>query len=43
MSFQAYIENIIAKTGKTPVELKDEAAKAGVYTYDMKAADLVVF
>jgi hypothetical protein len=41
MSFQAYIDNIKAKTGKTPEELKDLAEKAGVYKPDMKAGELV--
>jgi hypothetical protein len=43
MSFQAYIDNIKAKTGKTPEELKNAAVKAGVYKHDMKAGDLVKF
>jgi len=43
MSFQAYIDNIKAKTGKTPEELKAAAERAGIYNYDMKAADLVKF
>lgn len=43
MSFQAYIENIYAKTGKTPKELKEAAEKAGVYKPDMKAGELVEF
>ncbi len=43
MSFQAYIDNIKAKTGKTPEELKNAAEKAGVYKRDMKASDLVKF
>lgn len=43
MSFQAYIDNIEAKTGKTPEELKEAAEKAGVYSPDMKAGDLVKF
>ncbi len=43
MSFQAYIDNIKAKTGKTPEELKNAAEKAGVYKRDMKAGDLVTF
>ncbi len=43
MSFQAYIDNIQAKTGKTPKELKDAAEKAGVYSPNMKAGDLVKF
>ena len=43
MSFQAYIDNIKAKTGKTPEELKQAAQEAGVYSPDMKAGDLVKF
>jgi len=43
MSFEAYIENIYTKTGKTPLELKQAAEKAGVYSPDMKAGDLVKF
>ncbi len=43
MSFQAYIDNIQAKTGKTPAQLKAAAKKAGVYSPDMKAGGLVKF
>ena len=43
MSFQAYIDNIQAKTGKTPAELKAAAEQAGVYARDMKAGDLVAW
>lgn len=43
MSFQAYLDNIKAKTGKTPEELKEAAEKAGVYSPDMKAGELVAF
>jgi hypothetical protein len=43
MSFQAYIDNIQSKTGKTPEELRDAAETAGVYRRDMKAGDLVTF
>ena len=43
MSFQAYLDNIQAKTGKTPEQLKALAAKAGVYRPDMKASELVVW
>ncbi|HSW79952.1 MAG TPA: DUF4287 domain-containing protein [Candidatus Saccharimonadales bacterium] len=43
MSFQAYIDNIKAKTGKTPEQLKDAAEKAGVYHPDMTATELVNF
>ena len=43
MSFQAYLDNIKAKTGKTPAQLKVLAAKAGVYKRDMKASELVAW
>lgn len=43
MSFQAYIDNIQAKTGKTPKQLKETAENAGVYSPEMKASDLVKF
>jgi hypothetical protein len=43
MSFQAYIDNIKAKTGKTPEQLKKLAEKAGVYSRDMKASELVAW
>ena len=43
MSFQAYLDNIKAKTGKTPEQLKTLAAKAGVYRADMKASALVAW
>jgi hypothetical protein len=43
MSFQAYIDNIKTKTGKTPGELKDLAEQAGIYSPDMKAAELVAW
>jgi hypothetical protein len=43
MSFQAYIDNIKAKTGKTPEELKSLAIKATVYSPDMNAAALVAW
>jgi len=43
MSFQAYLDNIKAKTGKTPENFKTLAVKAGVYTRDMKAAELVAW
>ena len=41
MSFQAYLDNIKAKTGKTPEDFKALATDAGVYRPDMKAGDLV--
>ena len=37
MSFQAYLDNIRAKTGKTPEQFKALASKAGIYSRDMKA------
>lgn len=43
MTFQAYLETIKRKTGKTPEQLKEAAEQAGVYRYDMKAGDLVKF
>jgi hypothetical protein len=43
MSFQAYLDNIRAKTGKTPEQLKALAVKAGVYSRDMKATALVAW
>ncbi len=43
MSYQAYIDNIKAKTGKTPEELKVALEKAGKYSRDMKAGELVAF
>lgn len=43
MSFQAYIDNIKSKTGKTPEELKEAAEIAGIYSYDMKASGLIAF
>lgn len=43
MSFQAYIDNIREKTGKTPAELRAAAEAAGVYKPDMKATELIDF
>ncbi len=43
MSFQAYLDNIKTKTGKTPEDLKALAEQAGVYRLDMKAAELVAW
>ena len=43
VSFQAYLDNIKAKTGKTPAQLRALAAKAGVYSPDMKASELVAW
>lgn len=41
MSFQAYMDAVKAKTGKTPEQLKTAAAKAGIYRADMTATALV--
>jgi Domain of unknown function (DUF4287) len=41
MSFQAYLDAVKAKTGKTPAELKTAAEEAGVYGPDMTATQLV--
>jgi len=43
MSFQAYLDNIKVKTGKTPRQLKDLAVRAGVLKSDMKAGELVAW
>ena len=43
MTFQAYLHNIHAKTGKTPEQLKVLADEAGVYKPDMKATALVAW
>jgi Domain of unknown function (DUF4287) len=37
MSFQAYIDTIKAKTGKTPEQIRAAMEKAGVLEFDMKA------
>lgn len=43
MSFQAYLDNIHSKTGKTPEQFKALAAKAGIYKPDMKAGAFVAW
>ena len=43
MSFQAYLDNVRAKTGKTPEDLRALAEKAGVFSPEMKAGDLVAW
>jgi hypothetical protein len=43
MSFEAYLRNIKARTGKTPDELKALAVKAGVFTPTMRAGELVAW
>lgn len=41
MSFQAYLENIKAKTGKTPEDFKSEMEKEGLLVHGLKATQLV--
>jgi hypothetical protein len=41
MSFQAYIDNIQAKTGKTPEDFKNELETEGILKPDLKATELV--
>jgi hypothetical protein len=43
MTFQAYIDNIKTKTGKSPEQLQAAAKSAGVYSASMKASDLVAW
>ncbi len=43
MSFQAYLDNIRAKTGKTPEQLKALATRAGIVKSDMKASVLIAW
>lgn len=43
MSFQAYMDAVRQKTGKTPEQLKDEATSLGLYRPDMKAGELVAW
>jgi hypothetical protein len=43
MTFQAYLDSIKAKTGKSPQDFKDLAEAAGVYDPDMKAEELVTW
>lgn len=43
MSFQAYIDNVHAKTGLWPKDFKEAAEKAGIFSYDMKAMTMVNF
>lgn len=37
MSFQAYIDNIHAKTGKTPEDIRADAIAQGILTPGLKA------
>ncbi len=41
MSFQAYIDNIHAKTGKLPEDFMKHLKKEGLLRPDMKATELV--
>lgn len=41
MSFQAYIDNIKAKTGKTPEDFKKLAEKNGLLKPGVKAMEIV--
>jgi uncharacterized protein YdhG (YjbR/CyaY superfamily) len=41
MSFQAYLDNIEAKTGKTPDDFRKLAKKKGLLTEDTKAMEIV--
>lgn len=38
MSYQAYIDNITSKTGKTPDQMREEAIRQGILSEDMKAS-----
>ena len=41
MSFQAYLDNIKVKTGKTPEDFKKQLHKEKLLNPDFKASDLV--
>jgi hypothetical protein len=41
MSFQAYLDNIKTKTGKTPADFKKIAARKGLLKPGSKAGDIV--
>ena len=43
MSFQAYLDNIKAKTGKTSADFKKIAAKKGLLKADTKAGEIVAW
>jgi hypothetical protein len=43
MSFQAYIDNIKTKTGKTPEDFKNQMDQEGILRSDMKATELVLW
>ncbi len=41
MSFQAYLDNIKTKTGKTPEDFKNQIQKEGILKKEMKASELL--
>jgi Domain of unknown function (DUF4287) len=43
MSFQAYIDNIKTKTGKTPADFKKLAEKKGLLNEGVKAGEIVAW
>lgn len=43
MSFQAYLDNIQAKTGKTPDDFKKLATKKGLMKPGVKAGEIVTW
>lgn len=43
MSFQAYLDNIKTKTGKTPVDFKKLAEKKGLLKPGVKAGQIVAW
>ncbi len=43
MSFQAYLDNIKAKTGRTPEDFKKEMQKDGTLQKEIKATELVLW
>jgi hypothetical protein len=43
MTFEAYLRNIHARTGKTPAELRALATEAGVFSPTMRAGQLVAW
>jgi hypothetical protein len=43
MSFQAYIDNIRSKTGKTPEDFKKLAEKKGLLKPGIKAGEIVAW
>jgi hypothetical protein len=43
MSFQAYIDNIKTKTGKTPEDFREIAGKKGLLKPGVKAGEIVAW